>query len=189
VTTIVLVSALSTLIITLVIRLLVQAGKRKRRASVTADEYTNARQALDSVSIEAAIMKRIFSIEDANYMQASATPLVRCLFLKERKTLALNWFRKTRKQVATLMDIHLRLVSYTYDPNPGLELRLTVTYLSFLIVSNIVLLLVWLLGPFRATRSISYAIRAAGSFFSTSNIRLERIDPASLNSGPESLVH
>jgi hypothetical protein len=189
VTTIVLVSALGILIVISVVRLLVQAEKRRSRPSVTADEYANAREALGSVFIEAAIMKRIFSVEDADFMKGSATPVVKCLFLKERKTLALNWFRKTRKQVATLMDIHLRLVSYTHDPNPGLELSLTVKYLSFLIVSNIVLLLVWLLGPFRATRSISYAIRTAGSFFSTFNIRLERVKPASLNSGPESLVH
>jgi hypothetical protein len=185
----VLVSALGTLIVILVVRLLVQAGRRRSRPAVTTDEYASARQALDSVFVETAIMKRIFSLEDAHFMQGSAAPLVRCLFLNERKTLAVNWFRKTRKQVATLMDIHLRLVSYTYDPNPGLELRLTVRYLSFLIVSNIVLLLVWLLGPFRATRSISYAIRSAGNFFNTFNISLERVNPSSLNSGPKSLVH
>src|SRR5258705_89011 len=69
--------------------------------------------------------RRIFSVEDIEFIERSATPVVKCSFLKERKTLAMHWFRKTRKRVAQLMDLHLRLASYTYDPNPRFELRLT----------------------------------------------------------------
>jgi hypothetical protein len=87
------------------------------------------------------------------------------------------------------MDLHLRLASYTYDPNPGFELRLTVKYFTFVVVSNIALLLLWLLGPFKATRTLSYAIRTAGSFCSTFSFRLERVNPTRLSSGRESLVH
>jgi len=189
VTVLVLMTVLGTLIVVFAIRLLVQSGNRRRKPSVTADEYANARQALDSVFIETAIIKRIFSVEDIEFIERSATPVVKCSFLKERKTLALHWFRKTRKRVAQLMDLHLRLASYTYDPNPGFELRLTAQYFTFVVVSNIVLLLLWLLGPFKATRTLSYAIRTAGSFCSTFSFRLERVNPTRLSSGRESLVH
>jgi len=189
VTVLVLMTVLGMLIVVFAIRLLVQSENRRRKPSVTADEYANARQALDSVFIETAIIERIFSVEDIEFIEHSATPVVKCSFLKERKTLALHWFRKTRKQVAQLMDLHLRLASHTYDPNPGFELRLTAKYFTFVVVSNIVLLLLWLLGPFKATRTLSYAIRTAGSFCSTFSFRLERVNPTRLNSGRESLVH
>ncbi len=183
------ISVLGTLIVVLASRLLVQSGNRRQRPDVTADEYANARQALDSVFAETALIKRIFSIEDAEFIARSATADVKYAFFNERKKLALHWFRRTRKQMGGLMDLHLRLASYTYDPSPGLELKLTAKYLTFVAVSNIVLLLLWLLGPFKATRIISYTIRAAGSFCTTFSVRLERVNPTHLSSGRESLVH
>jgi hypothetical protein len=183
------ISVLGTLIVVLAIRLLAQSGNRRQRPAVTVDEYANAREALDSVFVETAVIKRIFSVEDAEFVARSATPDVKRSFFNERKKLALHWFRRTRKQVAGLMDLHLRLAGYTYDPSPGFELRLTAKYLTFVAVSNIVLLLLWLLGPFKATRSISYAIRTAGSFCTTFSVRLERVNPTRLSSGRESLVH
>jgi hypothetical protein len=183
------VSVLGALIVVLAIRLLVQSGNRRHKPDVTADEYANARQALDAVFVETAVVERIFSVEDAEFIARSAPRDVKCSFFNERKKLAVGWFRKTRKQMAELMDLHLRLASYTYDPSPGFELRLTAKYLTFVAVSKIVLLLLRLLGPFKATRSISYAIRAAGSFCTTFSVRLERVNPTRLSSGRESLVH
>jgi hypothetical protein len=183
------VSVLGALIVVLAIRLLVQSGNRRHKPDVTADEYANARQALDAVFVETAVIERIFSVEDAEFMARSAPRDVKCSFFEERKKLAVRWFRRTRKQMAELMDLHLRLASYTHDPSPRLELRITAKYLTFVAVSNIVLLLLWLLGPFRATRAISYAIRAADSFCTTLSVRLERVNPTRLSSGGESLVH
>lgn len=174
------ISILGTLILVVAIRLLMQSGNR-RGSSVTVEEYANARQALDSVLIETAIIKRIFSVEDADFIELSATACVRRSFLKERKQLAMRWFRKTRKQVAQLMELHLRLASYTYDPNPRNELKITVKYLTFVAAFNVMLVLLWLLGPFKASRGISYAIRTAGSFCSTFNIRLGRVNPTRLS--------
>jgi hypothetical protein len=188
-TVLVLISVLGIFIVFLAVRLVLQSGTGRERPSVTADEYANALRALESVFIETAIIKRIFSADDAEFIERSASPVGRQLFLRERKTLALHWFRKTRKQVARLMDLHLRLASYTYDPNPGFELRLTAKYFTFVVVSNIVLLLLWLLGPFKATRTISYVIRTAGSFCTTFSFRLERVNPTHLSSGRQSLVH
>ena len=132
------ISVLGTLIVVLASRLLVQSGNRRHRPDVTADEYADAHQALESVFAETALIKRIFSVEDAEFIARSATPDVKCAFFSERKKLALQWFRRTRKQMVQLMDLHLRLASYTYDPSPGFELRLTAKYLTFLAVSNIV---------------------------------------------------
>ena len=183
------ISILGTLIVVFSIRLLAQSGNGRKRAPVTIDEYAKARQALDSVFIETAIIQRIFSVEDAEFIARCATPVVKGLFRAERKDLALHWFRKTRRQVAQLMDIHLRLASYTYDPNPRFELGLTAEYLAFMAVFNVLVLVVWLLGPFRATRSISYAIRTTESFCSAFSIRLGQVKPTRLSSDHKSLVH
>jgi hypothetical protein len=182
------ISVLSTLIVVLAIRLLAQSGNRRQGPAVTIDEYAIAREALDTVFVETGAIKRIFSIDDAEFIARSAGPDVQCLFLKERKKLAQQWVRKTRTHVAHLMDLHLRLASYTSDPSPRFELNLTAKYLTFVAVSNIVLLLLWLLGPFKASRSISYVIRTAGSFCTTFSVRLERVNPKRLSSGRESLV-
>jgi len=179
---------LSTLIVVFAIRLLAQSGNRRQRPAVTIDEYAIAREALDTVFVETEAIKRIFSVEDAEFIARSAGPDVQCLFLKERKKLAQQWVRKTRTHVARLMDLHLRLASYTYDPSPRFELKLTAKYLIFMAVSNIVSLLLWLLGPFKATRSISYTIRTVGSFCTTFSVRLAGVNPARLSSGRESLV-
>ena len=180
------ISVLGTLIVVLAVRLFVQSGETRQRPTVTVDDYANAREALNSVFLETALINRIFSVEDAEFVARAATADVACSFSNERKRLALQWFRKIRKEVARLMDLHLRLAGYTYDPSPMFELRLTAKYLSFMLASNIVLLLLWLLGPFKGTRCISYAIHTAGSFCTTFSLRLDQVNPARLLSGSES---
>jgi len=183
------ISLLSSLILVLGVRLLVQSLNKRQRPAVTIHDYSNAREALDSVFVQTAAIKRIFSVEDAEFVARSATPDVKRMFFNERRKLALQWLRRTQKQVAQLIDLHLRLASPTNDPSPGFELNLTAKYLTFVVVSNIVLMLLWLLGPFKATRSISYTIRMAGGFCTTFSLRLKRVNPTRLSSGRESLVH
>jgi hypothetical protein len=183
------ISLLGALILVWGIRLLAQSRNWRQMPAVTIDDYANAREALDAVFAETASIKRIFAVEDAEFVARSATPDVQRLFLSERKKLAQQWFAKTRRQVAQLMDLHLRLASYTYDPTPGFELKLTVKYLTFVVVSNIAAVLLWLLGPFNATRIISYTIRTAGNVCTTFSLRLKQVNPTRLSSGPESLVH
>jgi len=183
------ISLLSSLILVLGVRLLVQSLNKRQKQAVTIDDYANAREALDSVFVETAAIKRIFSVEDAEYVARSGTPDVQRLFFGERRKLALQWLRRTQQQIAQLIDFHLRLASYTYDPSPGFELMLTAKYLTFVVVSSIALALLWLLGPFKATHIISYIIRTAGNFCTAFSLRLERVNPTRLSSDGESLLH
>jgi hypothetical protein len=189
-TGLILILLLGSLILTFALRLLLQslkAGIDKR--PVTVDDFSKAREALDSVFVATAAINRIFSSEDMEFIARSAAKEPRRLFLKERKILALQWLRMMQKQVAHLMNLHLRLASYTYNPSPRFELRLTAKYLTFALVSYILLLQFCLLGPFKATRSTAYTIRAAGTFCNVFSLRLDCINPARLSSGPESLIH
>src|SRR5258708_2006651 len=180
---------LGALIVALGFYFLVQGLGRRQKPAVTIDEYSRAREALDAVFVQTSAIERIFSVEDFKFIARAGKDDARRLFLHERKRLALLWLRKTQKVVAQLMDLHLRLASYTYDPNPGFELELNAKYGAFVVLSNIVLLVLWVAGPFKGRRSIAYAIRTSGHFCMVFSLRLERLNPTRLGSSRESLVH
>jgi hypothetical protein len=189
-TGLVLILLLGSLILTFAVRLLLQSLKaRIDGGAVTVDDFSRAREALDSALVAAAAINRIFSSEDMEFISRSASNNARRLFLRERKILALQWLRLMQKQVAQLMDVHLRLAGHTYDPSPGFEFRLTAKYLTFALFSYIVMFQLWMRGPFKASRTTAYAIHAAQTFCSVFSLRLEQVNPARLSSGRESLVH
>jgi len=173
---------LGTLILIFSGRLLVQWSRRSRTQVVTIEDYSQAREALDSVFAETAAIRRIFANEDMEYVSLAGTGDVQRFFLKERKGLSIQWLRMTQKHVAHLMDLHLKLASYTYEPSPKFEFKLTVNYLCFMLASNVLLVFLWLRGPFEAFRIVAYTLRAAEYFCSTFSLRLENIDPVKLSS-------
>jgi hypothetical protein len=182
-------SLIGTLILALGVRLTAQSRNKSKSQIVTLEDYNQAQETLDSVFIETTAINRIFSIEDADFIARSATPDVQRLFFKERKKLALQWLRNTQRQVARLMDLHLRLASQTHDPSPGLELTLTARYVSFMLVSNVAWFLLWSLGIATANHLFSYTIRNAGSFCNNFRVRIERVNRDALRPSHESLVH
>jgi hypothetical protein len=173
---------LGTLILIFSGRLLAQWSRQSHTRDVTIEDYSQARAALDSVFAETAAIKRIFASEDMEFISQAGTSDVQRFFLKERKRLSIQWVRLTQKQVAHLMDLHLKLASYTYEPSPKSEGKLTVNYLCFILASNGALVLLWLFGPFKAVRIVAYTVRAAEYFCSEFSLRLERTDPVKLSS-------
>jgi hypothetical protein len=171
---------LGTLILILGARLALRASNaRTPSRSVTIEEFANAREALDTAIVETAAIERIFSSEDIEFISRSSDRKVQQLFLKQRKALAMQWLRKTQKEVAQFMDLHLRLAGYPHEPSPRFELKLAGKYVAFIVVSYLLLLLVWLRGPFKARRVVGYTCAVAGYLCSICSMRLERIaDPA-----------
>jgi hypothetical protein len=168
---------LGSLVLIFGLRLVVQSpSTRAQPPSVTAEEFASAREALDKAFVEAAAIERIFSAEDMEFISHSSSPETRRVFLEERKVLAIRWLRKTQKQVARLMDLHLRLAGHTHEPSPRLELKLTAKYLSFLLVSYFLLFLLWLRGPFKVRRVIAYTSHVAGYFCTVFSLRLESVN-------------
>lgn len=161
-------------------RLLAEWRKNGRANAVTIEEYSAARAALDSVFVETAAIKRIFADEDVKFISESGVPEVQRFFLKERKRLGIQWLRITQKQVAQLMQLHLKLASYTYEPSPKFEFELTVKYACFILISNALLVLLWFFGPFEIVRVVSHTLGVAEHFCSAFSLRLEKVDPAKL---------
>ncbi len=176
------ITVLGTLIVILGVRLVLQTSNTgSQRRSVTLEEFANAREALDAVFVETAAIERIFSNEDLEFISRSATPGVQRLFLNERRALAIQWLRKTQKQVAQLMDLHLRLAGYTREPSPRFELKLAAKYAIFFLVSNMLLLLLWLRGPFKTRRVVGYTVGVAGYFCTVFSVRLESVNAPHLS--------
>jgi hypothetical protein len=169
---------LGTLILVFGVRLVLQSSRTGRNRPVSIEEFANAREALDAVFVETAAIERIFSAEDIEFICRSSAPEVQRLFLKERKALAVQWLRKTQKQVAQFMDLHLRLAGFTEKPSPGFELELTAKYVVFFVVSHLLLLLLWLRGPFRARRVVGYTCAVAGYFCAICSVRLANVTAA-----------
>ena len=175
---------LGSLILILGLRLVLQSPNSSTQSpSVTLEEFANAREALDTAFVEAAAIERIFSTEDMEFISHASSPKARRVFLEERKTLAIRWLRKTQKQVAQLMDLHLRLAGHTYEPSPRFELKLAAKYQAFLLVSYLLLFLLWLRGPFKARRFVAYTSRVAAYFCTVFSLRLECINAVHLGPG------
>lgn len=167
-------------------RLLAQQTHRNKEQAVTIEDYSQARAALDSALDETAAIKRIFADEDMEFITRIGTRDVQRFFLKERRDLAIQWLRMTRKQVARLMDLHLKLAGYTYEPSPSFEFKLVASYWWFVMSCDALLILFWLRGPFEAVRIIRYTLAMAENFSSSFSIRLERTDPVKLSAGEAS---
>jgi hypothetical protein len=172
---------LGSLILILGLRLALQLPRTSAQSpSVTLEEFASAREALDTTFVEAAAIERIFSTEDMEFIFHESSPRARRLFLEERKTLAIQWLRKTQRQVAQLMDLHLRLAGHTREPSSRFELKLAAKYVSFLVVSYLLLFLLWLRGPFKARRIVAYTSRVAGYFCTVFSLRLENVNAVHL---------
>lgn len=153
-------------------------GSVQAKPTVTVEDFSLAQSELDNVGIDAAAMRRIFAIEDSRFISENAPKNIQRLFRDERKALAVLWLRKTQKQLAHLMDVHLRLASYTDHPNAKSEIKLASRYLVFLLISNSLLLFLLARGPFETGRIVAWTIRVGSSCYRDFSLRL-----SDLNSG------
>jgi hypothetical protein len=173
---------LGTLVLISGTRLFLRWIGARHAAIVTIEDYSGARTALDSLFTETAAIKRIFAADDMEFVSQAGAGDVQRFFLNERKRLAIQWVRMTQKQVGHLMDLHLKLASYTYEPSPRSEMKLTINYLGFILASNGLLILLLLFGPFEVVRIAAYTVHVAEYFCSVFSLRLEKIDAVKLGS-------
>jgi hypothetical protein len=174
-------------VLVLCIRLAVQVLRTSDSRMVSASDFAKAQQALDSMLIKAATIKRILSDDDLTFVLGSGSDELRCAFLRERKILAVHWFRTMQKQVAYLMDIHLRLAAIA-TPSPRSEVRLGLQYLFFMSGTTCLIAIFWVFGRFNVQRTLSYLLYFIERLLGTFRARLEAINRTQLHPD-ESLVH
>src|SRR6266404_5584402 len=129
--------------------LLLHWSRRNVHRHVTIEEFSLAQEAFDSLTGEFSLVRRLFEPDDMRFISRQPSPEARHVFLRERKTLAISWLRQLRRQLAHLKDLHLTLASYTNHPSPRVDLGFLTAYLIFAVVCNVLLVLVWIRGPFQ----------------------------------------
>src|SRR5260221_11349735 len=105
----------------------------------------------------------------------------RRVFLQERKALAISWLRHTRRQLAYLMDLHLKLASYTYHPNPRSDLSLWLEYRMFALGCDSLVAVVWIRGPFQLGTILGNTLSAVNEFCAGFSRRLEDLNAGRLS--------
>jgi hypothetical protein len=155
---------------------------RSRDRAVTIDEFSGAKEALESVLFWFPAVNQVFDPSDLEFIRQSY-PETERLFQRERKTLAISWLRHTREQIARLMGIHLRLSRCIYEPHATIrfdEFRLALDYLSFAVFCHLLLIFFWLRGPLRVRKMVGYTMGATERFCVAFARRHESINPARL---------
>jgi len=157
---------------------------RATESAAGSKALSDARETLTALELELpprALVERIFSPQDWDFVSSQNAVQIRLTFLQERRTIALSWLRQTRKQAARLMDFHRRAVRWNSNLSPAIEIKLAANYVLFLLVCEILLGLIWLRGPFYARRMVGYAMGMAEQLWFTSGQLLAGLDPARLS--------
>src|SRR5258708_7061578 len=124
---------LGTLILILGLRLVLQSSNAGAQSpSVTIEEFANAREALDTVFVEAAAIERIFSTEDMEFVSHASAPKAQRRFIKERKTLPIHCLRKIQNPRAFGETPSLSTLEHYLD-DPALALRLKTCFFPSII--------------------------------------------------------
>jgi hypothetical protein len=163
--------------------LLLYWTRRNGHDDVTIEQFSRAQEAVDALIGDFSMGKRIFEVGDMKFISRHPSLEARRVFLVERKALAISWLRHTRRQLAYLMDLHLKLASYTYHPNPRSDLRLWIEYQILAFVCESLVVFVCIRGPFQLGTVIGYALREVNELCAVFSLRLEDINPARLGPG------
>lgn len=161
--------------------LLLHWRRQNAHEGVTIEQFSRAQVAVDALIGEFSLGKRIFEAGDMKFISRQPSLEARRVFLLERKALAISWLRHTRRQLAYLMDLHLKLASYTYQPNPRSDLGLWIEYRVFAFLCDSLVVLVWIRGPFQLGTIVGYTLSAANQFCGVFSRRLEDINAGLLS--------
>lgn len=168
----------------LLLALLLFWALRATESATGSKALSDAQETLTALELELpprALVERIFSPQDWDFVSSQTAVQIRITFLQERRTIALSWLRQTRRQAARLMDFHRRAVRWNTNLSPAIEIKLAANYVLFLLVCEILLGLIWLRGPFYARRMVGYAMGMAEQLWFISGQLLAGLDPARLS--------
>lgn len=130
-------------------------------------DISTARDALASLQdrfLPVNLVARILDANDLDYVHSLNEPRIVELLETERKAIALYWLRHTRRQVKTVMGFHVKSARQNPRLTVSLEMKLALDYFAFLLVCDALRGLIWMRGPFRATK-IARGVRTIAARF------------------------
>jgi hypothetical protein len=136
-------------------------GMRHGSASVRSRSALEASQTIVQLP-PSSLLGRCFSQQDVEFVASLGSQAVLRLLLRERRRLALEWLRLTRREARRLLGSHVRTVRFSADLRPATEFKLLVRAGCLLFTSEVLEVLVRWYGPFRA-RAYVRSIEGLGS--------------------------
>ena len=141
--------------------LLWAGGRRPSAASVRSGAAPEASEY--SVQLPpSGLLGRCFSEEDVKFVASLGSRTVSRLLVLERRRLALEWLRLTRREIRRLFGLHVQTVRFAADLRPVVEFQLLVQAGAFLFIYELLGALVRFYGPFRAQAYVR-SIQGLGS--------------------------
>jgi len=137
------------------------------------------RSSVRSVGLQRDLGERIFGPQDWEFVSRETPPETQRMFQRERTVLAIAWLRRTRLQVSQVMCAHMVGVHHSDDLQVATELRLALSYFSFLILCNSLIGWVWLYGPVRTRKIVGQTLQWAAQLRRAFEQLMARVDPAS----------
>ena len=157
--------ALATLLAVLLLYLLAEWLNRTSRDSTIVELPQDPGEAmareLRAVPPHALALK-IFDPTDRDFVLSIVNREITETFLAERKRLALAWLRATRKALVRFMRLYRLTARDAKELCLGAELKLALDYLSFLVLCDFLIALIWLRGPYSTTRLVRVTTWLAG---------------------------
>jgi len=122
--------------------------------------------------------ERIFDLHDWDFVRHETSSEIQRMFLQERTVLVISWLRRTRRQVTFVMRTHVGGVRRSKNLQPAMELKLLLSYLSLIMLCDILIGLIWLRGPVRTRRIIEQTFHWTARLRAAFEQLIAIVDPA-----------
>lgn len=123
---------------------------------------------LQTTFTPAGIADSIFDRNDLLFVREQRDRHILQLLESDRKAIALEWLHSTRREVKSLMALHVRYARHNVKLPMALEIQLALGYAGFLLACGSLATFVRLAGPFRASRFAQHTVTVAARFCAAS---------------------
>jgi hypothetical protein len=157
---------------------------RTRKSAIESSALADAEDTLSILELELpprALAEKIFSTQDWDFVSRQTSVRIQRTFLAERRTIALFWLCRTRRQAARLMGFYRRVARANPNLSPAIEIRVAANYALFLLVYEVLLGWIWLGGPLHARKMARCAIGVADHLWVVCEEFLASVDPVLLH--------
>ncbi len=156
-------------------------ARRGQRAEGGSGALVQAKQALNTLQgglLPSELVTRIFDRQDLKYIESESSKEIRELFLEERKTIALSWVSRVRKQVLSLRSFHLGSARFYAQLSLRTEISLAVDFAALLFECRALQFFLYVRGPFAVPRMVGSTAATATRVCKISEQSLAFLTPA-----------
>jgi hypothetical protein len=147
--------------LTILVLLLKRAARRSPGGGFcsTQDDLSRARKD-DAFDLD--VGARIFSPEDSDFVASETSSQFTRTFDDERAVLALDWLRRVRSEVSSLIRDHRLAARQNPSVKPADELKLAFEFVLFQLTIGVLYGVVWVQGPTGAAKLLGFSLDLAG---------------------------